>query len=349
MVHRMHTRQIAFLGLVALAFLAGSTAALAEEAPRKSWGVPDLEGIWDFRTITPFERPAAFADQEFLTREEVAAWEERTREARAARANRPPGEGQSDVDVGYQAFWLDQGTKMSGTMRTSQVVDPPNGRLPALTEDAKDRARARYALWSLPPGTPADRNLNTRCIMGFNAGPPMTSGAYNNFMEIVQTKDFVVLRTEMVNDHRIVPLDGRSQLDEDIRLWKGSSRGAWDGDTLVVTTTNFTGKTAFRSTGRNLRLTERFTRVSDSGLRYEFTIDDPDSYTAPWSTEVEWKKAEADIFEYACHEGNYAMGMMLRGARKEEAEGNVKDTWLASWYRGAAAALQKDLEEREKE
>ena len=330
------------LGLAVAIGAVGAPAALGEEIPRTSWGAPDLQGHWDFRSITPFQRPEQFKDQEFLTAEEVAAWEKRSAEGRAERANRPPGEGQSDVDVGYNAGFIDSGTTLSGTMRTSQIVDPPDGRLPEMTEDAKDRARARYDTWSGPPATPADRNSNVRCITGFNSGPPMTPGAYNNIMEIVQTADYVVIMNEMVNDHRVIPLDGSPHLPDHIRLWKGDSRGSWEGDTLVVSTTNFTDITAFRGTGRNLHLTERFTRVSEGGLLYEYTIDDPESYEKPWSTALEMKKTDDDIFEYACHEGNLAMGMMLRGARKQEAEGNVKDTWLATWYRGAAAALKED-------
>ena len=316
--------------------------ALAEDPPKTAWGAPDLQGTWDFRSITPFERPASFEDKEFLSPDEVEEFETAVRKAREERANnREYTESQGDVDVGYNSFFIDSGTKMSGTMRTSLVVDPPDGRLPALTEDARERARQRYARWGRPPRTPADRNPNVRCIKGFNAGPPMTPGAYNNFMEIFQTEDYVAILNEMVNDHRIIPLDGRPHVPEDMRLWKGDSRGVWDGDTLVVTTKNFTETTAFRGTTENLVLTERFTRTGDDFLLYEYTVDDPETYAVPWSTALEMRRTDDQIYEYACHEGNVAMLLMLRGARLQEAEGRGEDQWLATWYRGAAAAVQK--------
>ena len=202
-----------------------ATPALAEDAPKTAWGAPDLQGTWDFRSITPFERPASFKDKEFLSPDEVEEFEAAVLKAREERANRDPVQGQGDVDVGYNSFFIDSGTKMTGTMRTSLVVDPPDGRVPAMTENGRERARQRYAIWGRTPHTPADRNPNTRCIMGFNSGPPMTPGAYNNFMEIFQTEDYVAILNEMVNDHRIIPLDGRPHVPADMRLWKGDSRG----------------------------------------------------------------------------------------------------------------------------
>ena len=311
------------------------------EAPRTSWGAPDLRGTWDFRTITPFERPASFADREFLTPDEVEEFEAAVRESRAASAASDEyTESQSDVDVGYNSFFIDSGTQMSGTMRTSLVVYPPDGRVPAMTEDARARARQRFDTWGSPPRTPADRNTAVRCITGFNSGPPMAPGAYNNIMEVFQTEDHVAIRTEMVNDHRIIPVDDRPPLLEELRLWKGDSRGHWEEDTFVVTTTNFTADTAFRNTGRDLVLTERFTRTSEDGLLYEYTVDDPASYEDRWSTALEMRKTDDLIYEYACHEGNLAMMLMLRGARLQEAEGRGDDQWLATWYRGASAAVR---------
>lgn len=322
----------------------------AGQAPTTSWGAPDLRGTWDFRSITPFERPASFKDQEFLTPDEVEAFEEAVRTSREERAaNSDYTENQSDVDVGYNSFFIDSGTRMSGTMRTSMVVDPPDGRLPAMTEDARERARQRYATWARPPRTPADRNSAVRCITGFNAGPPMAPGAYNNIMEVFQTEDHVAIMTEMVNDHRIIPLEDGPPLPDDMRLWKGDSRGHWEGDTLVVTTRNFTGHTAFRGTTEDMVLTERFTRSSEDGLLYEYTIDDPATYAEEWSTALEMRRTDDSIFEYACHEGNLAMMLMLRGARLQEAEGTGEDQWLATWYQGAAAAVQdSDLDRDDK-
>jgi hypothetical protein len=315
----------------------------AGQAPTTSWGAPDLRGTWDFRSITPFERPESFRDQEFLTPDEVEAFEAAVRQSREAAAARSEyTENQGDVDVGYNSFFIDSGTEMSGTMRTSLVVYPLDGRLPAMTEDARARARQRYATWGRPPRTPADRNTAVRCITGFNSGPPMAPGAYNNIMEVFQTEDHVAIMTEMVNDHRIIPIAEGSHLPEDMRLWKGDSIGQWEGDALVVTTKNFNEHTAFRGTTRDLVLTERFTRTSEDGLLYEYTVDDPATYVDRWSTALEMRKTDDSIFEYACHEGNLAMMLMLRGARLQEAEGTGEDQWLASWYQGAAAAVQDD-------
>ncbi len=325
--------------LAVAAALAVVTASSAPgEVPRTIWGSPDLQGTWDFRSITPFERPAEFKDKEFLTSEEVAAWEERTLKSREERRSRPPGEGQGDVDVGYNAFWLDRGEEMTGTMRTSLVVDPPDGRIPALTDLAQRRSAERYARWGKVPDGPEDRNPLERCIMGFNSGPPMNPGAYNNFVEIFQTPKYVAILNEMVNDHRIVPLDGRDHVPESVRLWKGDSRGWWEGDTLVVRTRNFTEHTNFRGSGPNMVLVERFTRNSEGTLLYEYTIDDPESFARPWSVAVEMKRTSDPLLEYACHEGNRAMTLMLSGARAREREGRGSEDWLASWYGGAKAA-----------
>ena len=322
-------------------------AALASEIPRTSWGAPDLRGTWDFRSITPFERPAEFKDKEFLTPDEIEAYQERVRKGREARRNRPPSEGQGDVDVGYNAFWLDRGEQMTGTMRTSLVVDPPDGRVPKRTALAERRSAERYARWGQVPAGPEDRNPLERCIMGFNSGPPMNPGAYNNFLEVFQTPHYVALLNEMVNDHRIVPLDGRDHLPDSIRLWKGDSRGRWEGDTLVITTRNFTEHTNFRGSGPNMVLEERFTRNAEGTLLYEYTIDDPESFERSWSVAVEMKRTSDPLLEYACHEGNRSMTLMLSGARAQEQKGKTTDDWLATWYGGSNAV--KAAEERLKE
>ncbi len=324
---------------VSLAVL-GPATAFGEDIPKTSWGAPDIMGTWDFRSITPFERPKEFGDKEFLTAEEIQAWEAKTLKARADRRNRDPVQGQGDVDVGYNAFWLDRGEKMTGTLRTSLVVDPPDGRVPSLTKKAQRRYDERYARWGEVPAGPEDRNPLERCIVGFNAGPPMNPGAYNNFLEIFQTPHHVALVTEMINDHRIIPLDGRDHVPENVRFWKGDSRGRWEGDTLVVTTKNFTDHTHFRGSGPNMVLEERFTRSSEGTLLYEYTINDPDSFERPWSVAVEMKKTSDPLLEYACHEGNRAMFLMLSGARVQEGEGQTTDDWLASWYGGSKAAKQ---------
>ena len=331
---------------IALLLAALPATAVAADPPTTSWGAPDLQGTWDFRSITPFERPKELADKEFLSPEEAEAWEQRALQASAARRNRDPVQGQGDVDVGYNAFWLDRGEKMTGTMRTSLVVDPPDGRIPPLTDLAKRRSAQRYARWGGVPSGPEDRNPLERCIVGFNSGPPMNPGAYNNFAEIFQTPTYVAILNEMINDHRIIPLDGRDHVPENMRFWKGDSLGRWEGKTLVVTTKNFTEHTNFRGSGPNMVLTERFTRTSEETLLYEYTIDDPESFERPWSVAVEMKNTSDPLLEYACHEGNRAMTLMLSGARVREKEGQSSDDWLASWYGGAKAvkAAQETLE-----
>ena len=340
--------------VIVLATAALAPAALAEDSPKTSWGDPDLRGTWDFRSMTPFERPAEFKDKEFLTPEEVAEWEEKTLKERAAqreRRNREVVQGQSDVDVGYNAIFLDRGEKMTGTMRTSLIVDPPDGRLPALTEDAKRRKDERYVSWCQVPAGPEDRDPRERCIMSSRAGPPINPSAYNNFAEIFQTKDHVAILVEQINDHRIIPLDGRDHVPEDIRLWKGDSRGHWDGNTLVVRTKNYSDETTFRGSGKNMILEERFTRSGADTLLYEYTVNDPESFEKPWSVALEMKLTEEPLLEFACHEGNRPMTLMLRGARVREAKGEEgAEDWLASWYGGAKAvkAAKKRLKERQR-
>ncbi len=308
--------------------------ALAD-VPMKPWGKPSLQGNWDFRTITPFQRPAAFADQEFLTEDEVEEYEAAVMAAREARANAEfDGEyDQSDLDVGYNQFYLDQGSTMTSTMRTSQLIYPENGRMPAMTARGRETAAYFRALQSRSPEGPEDRNLYDRCIMGFNAGPPMRSGAYNNMMKLVQTEDYIVIQTEMVNDHRVIPTNGGPALPNSMRLWKGDSRGEWDGETFVVTTSNLTHLSRFSGTGENMVLTERFTRLDENRLEYEWTVEDPEMFEDKFTAVVEMALTDADLFEYACHEANYAMPLMLSGARKQEVQGIEDDTWLPSWSR----------------
>ena len=370
------TNRSALVIVLAAAVLA--PAALAEDGPKTSWGDPDLQGTWDFRSITPFQRPAEFKDKEFLTPEEVAKFEETRREGnsrkdlevrvplagedelgaqalldsgvgRADDSRRGPlVTGQADLDVGYNWIFVDNGKKMNSTMRSSLIVDPPDGRLPALTEDAKRRADERTVRYGQVPAGPEDRDPRERCIMGFNAGPPMNPSAYNNMVEIFQTKEHVAILVEMINDHRIIPLDGRDHVPQDIRLWKGDSRGHWDGNTLVVRTKNYTEQTNFRGTGKNMILEERFTRKEAGNLIYEYTVNDPESYEKPWSVEVEMKLTEDPLLEFGCHEGNRAMTLLLRGARVREQTGAVSDDWLGARQGGAKAvrAAEKRLKER---
>ena len=289
-------------------------------APRTAWGVPDLRGVWDFRTITPLERPRTLGEQKtFATAEEAEAF----REAELARRNkdRRASDGisaEQDVRNAYNQFWWDFGDQLIEDGRTSLIVDPPNGRIPPLTEPARKRYGAIRAARARPPHGPEDRGVAERCLLGFNAGPPYSPSAYNNNVHIFQSPGYAVLLIEMVNDARIVPLDGRDHLPEGIRQWRGDARGRWEGDTLVVESTNFTDKTSFRGSGKNMRLIERFTRVAPDRVVYRYTIDDPESFESPWTSAIPMKKTDEPMYEYACHEGNYSMFTMLEGARSAE-------------------------------
>ena len=329
--------------VVAGLFAAVPTFASEDEADaetpqmKTAWGVPDLQGTWDFRTATPMSRPAQFEDKEVLTEEEIAEWEKRVAEGHQSASERSAADepSQGDVDVGYDFIFLDLGTKVSGTRRTSLIVDPPNGRRPAHTPYARMRMAENRATWERRPITAADRPPATRCLVGFNSGPPMSSGAYNNIMRVFQSPGYVAVLNEMVNDHRVIPTDDGEHLPDNVRLWKGDSRGRWEGDTLVVETTNFTPHTSFSGSGPNMTLTERFTRIDADTLRYEYTVDDPESFEAPWSTMQDMRATEDQVYEYACHEGNRAMHLMLAGARREEREGKPDmKGWLPTWYRG---------------
>jgi hypothetical protein len=285
--------------------------------PRTEWGHPDLQGLWTNATITPFERPAELATKEVLTEEEAAQYEKQTLQARDA--DRRDGAADADLGRSYNQFWYDRGTKVISSRRTSLVVDPPDGRIPPLTADAQrqvsDRAAARQAG---PADGPESRSLAERCILWPTAGPPMLPSGYNNNYQILQTPGYVVILIEMIHDVRIIPLDGRPHLSQTVRQWMGDSRGRWEGDTLVVETTNFTDKTNFRGSGEHLKLVERFTRVDGGTINYEFTVSDAASFTRAWKAAVPMTKTEGLIYEYACHEGNYGMTNLLSGARALE-------------------------------
>ncbi len=275
----------------------------------------DLEGIWTNATITPLERPADLAGKPFFSPEEAAVYEKQVRERN--NADRREGNSDADLTTGYNDFWWDRGTKVVSTLRTSIIVDPPDGRIPPPTPEAQKRAAARAEARRLHPADgPEDLSLTDRCIA--RPGPPMLPAGYNNNHQIVQTPDYVVIYSEMMHDARIIPLDGRPHLPRDVHQWFGDSRGQWAGNTLVVQTTNFTDKTNFRGSGENMRLTERFTRIDKDTLLYQFTVDDPESFQRPWSGEIPLKKAPGPIFEYACHEGNYSLVNTLSAARAEE-------------------------------
>ena len=321
-----------FVGLALWA--AAPVAAQNGKVLRTAWGKPDLTGVWDFRTITPLERPANLGDKEFLTEEEAAKAEqevvERNRRLDERAAERTTAGGSVDARADgspgfYNNFWLDGGTKPVGTRRTSLVIDPPNGRVPALTPAGQKRAEERRAyLKEHPADSYEDRSASDRCILGFNAGPPLTPGGYNQNMQVVQTKDHVALMTEMVHTARIVPLDGRPQLNTRFKQWSGEARGRWEGDTLVIETTNFNEKRLWRGSTANMKLIERLTLLDPDTLEYKYTVIDPDTWTSPWTAAIPLRRATEPMYEYACHEGNHSMVGILSGARAADKEAAAK-------------------------
>lgn len=283
-----------------------TVAAMANwSAPRTAWGIPDLQGIWDYRTATPLERKAEFGDKETLTDEEATAYEQ---QYNADLAN-------YDLSPSVHAkWWLDYGKELTSDNRTSLVIAPTNGRVPSTTAVAKAASRARSKRRALTHAADG-RSFGERCI---TFGVPRLPGAYNNNYQIYQTPSHVAIVQEMIHDVRIVPVDGRIHLRSDIRQWHGDSRGHYEGDTLVIETTNFATKGAFRGATEGFLLVERFTRVSPSTIHYEFVINDPATWTQSWTVMVPMTKTEQPLFEYACHEGNRGLENILRNARFAE-------------------------------
>ena len=327
---------VALLGVIAVSGQTATNGAAASRAkkwtpPRTPDGKPDMQGIWDFRTVTPMERPTEFAGKATLTPEEAKAYERQVVEGRNADTNRDKETSRgiingtpvtADVALAYNDFWWDRGTKVVGNLRTSLVVDPPDGRIPALTPEAKKRLEVLDERRERPAEGPEDRSVGERCIMGFNAGPPWAPGGYNQNVQIVQVPGYVMLMNEMVHNARVVPLDGRPH--GNVRQWAGTSRGRWEGDTLVVETKNFSNETSLRGSSPNLQLVERFTLVDPETLQYEYTVTDPTTWTKPWTVQMPMRKTDDRIFEYACHEANYGMTNLLTGARAIEKETGAK-------------------------
>ena len=332
MSQRVCGRRGVMVMLVAFVVLVAVPALAQDSAPRTAWGEPDLQGVWDFRTITPMQRPERYGDKEFLTAEEAAALDQAAvdREVRLWTQASERTESGGNVDRrgagqapgSYNQFWIDSGTRSVDTRQTSLITYPPNGRYPSLTAEGQRRSDARRAYArEHPADTWEDFSSGVRCILGFNAGPPFTPSAYNNNMQLFQTPNHVVVMTEMVNTSRVIPLDGTPHLDPEVLQWSGDSRGYWEGETLVVETRNFDAKRKWRGTTSSARLVERFTRVDADTLEYKFTVTDPETWTSPWTASVPLRLNPEPMFEYACHEGNYSMPIMLGGARVEEAAG----------------------------
>jgi hypothetical protein len=285
-------------------------------------GQADIKGIWSNASIIPLERPKELEGKQFFTREELKVYEERTF-VRTTR-DRPPAPG----NVGtYNDFWWDRDAKRALNLRTSLIVDPPDGKVPPLTPEAQKRVEAeRIHAREHPADGPEDRIPAERCLVFPMGGPPMLPSFYNNSQygplttnyRIVQVPGYVMILMEIIHDARIIPIDGRPHLPPTVRQWLGDSRGHWEGSTLVVDTTNFTNKSKFRGADENLHLTERFTKINSDTLLYQFTIDDPSVFTRPWSGEIPMTASPVPIYEHACHEGNYGLFGILGGARADE-------------------------------
>ena len=317
---------VATLGVLALTMLVLAPAAGQSRKwtpPRTPDGKPDIQGTFTFRTITPLQRPEALAGKDVLTAEEAAAFEA-SENKRQNRDLFDPEKGAPSLGyaprsqggvLSYNEFWYERGSQVTEDRRTSLIVDPPDGRIPFTAA-----TRARNAQLAARVGTFADsyedRSLADRCILGFNSGPPMISGAYNNNVQIVQAPGYVVIVNEMVHNARMIPTDGRAH--GTIPRWTGDSRGRWEGETLVVETVNFKRETSLSGSSAATHLVERFTRVDPKTIRYEFTVTDPTSYTRPWTAVMPLRAIDELLFEYACHEGNYALRGILAGARAQE-------------------------------
>lgn len=316
MNHRILSSISTLVFFLAPVMMSGQTAK-PSAVPRTPDGHPDFQGTWTTSTLTPLERPSEFADKPFLSEQEAKDYEARL----LKEGNRDRRDGGAEVDVGraYNEFWYDRGSHVVQTRRTSLIIDPPDGKIPALTPEAQKRQTALAAYRRQHPGDgPEDYSLANRCILWASAGPPMMPGPYNNNYQIVQSPGNVTILVEMIHDARIISTDNRPHLPSTVRQWMGDSRGHWQGDTLVVETTNFTNKTPFRGSSEKLSLVERFTRTDANTIMYDFTVTDPSSFTKPWTVQIPMKKSTEPVLEYACHEGNYAMEGMLGGLRAEE-------------------------------
>jgi len=327
-------------GLTAVEKAAAALAPKGWKVPRTPDGKPDLQGIYNNGTITPFERPTALGNKAFYTPSEAAEYTKRTLANRDM--DRRDVNAVEDVTRAYNDLFWDRGTELTRTLQTSIIVEP-DGKVPPLRADVQKRVEAMAdeikkrcetevcspanaggdgrGLGNMRPATgPEDRPYMERCILQPTGGPPMLPSAYNNNFEFIQTPDTLVILIEMAHDFRVIPLNGMPHADFHIRELMGDSRGHWEGDVLVVDTTNFREDTNFRWAGKNMHLMERFSRVAPDAILYEFTVSDPTTFVRPWSGAYIMNAARGPIFEYACHEGNYGLAGILSGARAEEAK-----------------------------
>jgi hypothetical protein len=291
---------------------AAPSARRQTKTPRTPWGDPDLQGVWDYKTITPLERPQNLAGREFLTTDEAAQLEARA----AKRLDEPPDESTPATTI-HAPYWTDPGRKVLDDKRTSLIVDPADGRVPPLTSEGQVRAASRRGTRGGGADGPEDRSSLERCITwGFPTA--ILPGLYNNNIRIVQSPGYVAITHEMVHETRLIPLDGREALSPKIRQWFGDSRGHWEGDTLVVESQNFSDKTNYRGSGATLHTIERFTRLGKDAIEFRLTVDDPHTFVRPWTVALPMRTSEGDLYEYACHEANVGLYDILEVARDEE-------------------------------
>ena len=314
---RVMTRGTLVLALAVASFVPPATAQVQARA---AGGHPDFAGIWNSATATPLERPARLAGKEFFTLDEASEWERQ-----AAAQNEEPTPEAASKSVGtYNTAFREFGSKVVKTLRTSIITDPPDGRIPALTPAAATEKGRRQELLRHPRGA-TDLGLQDQCLVFLTAVPPMIPYSYNSNYQIVQTAQELMIHVEMIHDTRIIPLDGRSHLPSNVRLWLGDSVGHWEGSTLVVDTTNFNDAGGFYGdaggmfgSDRNLHVVERFSLLDADMILYRFEVDDPTAFTRPWKGELTMARAPGPIYEYACHEGNYALPNLLNGLRAGE-------------------------------
>ena len=314
------------IAMAAVAPIPAGAQSAESEVMRTPDGQPDISGIFTFRTLTPLQRPAALEGQERLGAEEAAQFEASER----IRLNRDlfdpetgaPNAGyQSRAEGGvlsYNEFWYERGIELTADKRTSLVVDPPNGRIPFKPEYQEAARIRRLNLRNGFADHYTDRSLADRCIMGFNAGPPMVSSAYNNNVQIFQVPGYVVILNEMVHNARIIPIDGRPH--GELRQWSGDSRGRWEGETLVIETRNFLRETSLGGSSADTYLVERFRRMDPDTVMYEFTVEDPNNFRRPWTAMMPLRRTDGPLFEYACHEGNIGMHGIMAGARRKDTQ-----------------------------
>ncbi len=323
----MTTRYLTAAVAIATAIAVMPAAAVAQsgDAPapmRTAEGYPDISGIFTFRTLTPLERPTSLADKDALSAEEAAQYEatERTRLNRDLfdpESGAPSAGYQSRAEGGvlsYNEFWYERGIELTSDKRTSLVVDPPNGRIPYTEDFRAYNAINRLNLRNGFADHYTDRSLGDRCLMGSNAGPPMRPGSYNNNTLILQAPGVVTILNEHIHNTRVIPVTDRAH--GDIRQWSGDSRGRYEGNAFIVETRNFSRATNFSGSSKDTMLVERFTRVDPDTVMYEFTIEDPNNYTRPWTVAIPFRRTDGPLFEYACHEGNYGLTGIMAGARK---------------------------------